>query len=62
MMPIANCASVPAIVEWPKYREGCERGGGDGEPTNIVFRADRSYIEADDYRKEGMEYINSIPR
>jgi acetylcholinesterase len=53
---------VPGIAEWPKYGEGYEHVPGHTAPSNFVFRADKSYIEADDYRVEGMAYINSIPR
>jgi acetylcholinesterase len=30
--------------------------------TNFVFRTDRSYVEKDDDRKEGVAFINSIVR
>jgi acetylcholinesterase len=30
--------------------------------TNFVFRADKSYIEKDSNRKEGVSFINSIVR
>jgi acetylcholinesterase len=33
-----------------------------GEPTNFVFRADKSYIEKDDDRGDGVAFINSIVR
>ncbi|GAB1200241.1 hypothetical protein APSETT444_009611 [Aspergillus pseudonomiae] len=47
-----NVANIPV---WPQYSQ---------ETSNFVFRLpkDGSYIEADTYREDGIEYINSIPR
>jgi len=44
---------VPGIVEWPQYR---------GEPQNFVFRKDKSYVEKDIDRVEGIAFINTIVR
>ncbi|KAL4932324.1 putative triacylglycerol lipase (LipA) [Aspergillus undulatus] len=52
----SNGHGVPDIPAWPKYTSDT--------PSNFVFRLPReeSYVEGDDYRVEGMEFINSIPR
>ncbi|KAA8900216.1 Alpha/Beta hydrolase protein [Sphaerosporella brunnea] len=39
---------------WPMYSRE--------EPRNFVFRSDQSYVEEDDYRIDGMEFINSLLR
>jgi acetylcholinesterase len=44
---------VAELPSWPKYGK---------QPTNFVFRADKSYVEPDDDRKEGVDFINSIVR
>lgn len=44
---------VAGIAEWPRYGENA---------TNFVFRTDKSYIEEDTDRAEGIAYINSIVR
>ncbi|RAH82887.1 alpha/beta-hydrolase [Aspergillus japonicus CBS 114.51] len=52
-----NGHGVDGIPQWPRYTPA------DG-PANFVFRLPRteSYVEADTYRAEGIEYINSIAR
>ncbi|RAH71997.1 putative triacylglycerol lipase (LipA) [Aspergillus aculeatinus CBS 121060] len=52
-----NGHGVDGIPHWPRYTPS------DG-PSNFVFRLPRteSYVEADTYRAEGIEYINSIAR
>lgn len=45
---------VKGIAEWPAYKQS--------GPKNFVFRNDTSYVEDDTYRKEGMDYINTILR
>jgi carboxylesterase type B len=45
--------TVSQIPEWPSYA---------GNATNFVFRKDRSYIEEDDDRAEGVAYINNLVR
>ncbi|PYH79516.1 triacylglycerol lipase [Aspergillus uvarum CBS 121591] len=52
-----NGHGVDGIPQWPRYTPA------DG-PSNFVFRLPRteSYVEADTYRAEGIEYINSIAR
>jgi acetylcholinesterase len=45
--------AVANMPEWPQYGK---------QPTNFVFRADASYVEADDDRKEGVAFINTIVR
>ena len=45
--------TVAGLPKWPKYGK---------QPTNFVFRADKSYVELDDDRKEGVDFINSIVR
>ncbi|GAQ07692.1 lipase 4 [Aspergillus lentulus] len=52
-----NGHGVPQIPQWPKYTPG-------KKASNFVFRLPRngSYVERDDYRLEGMDYINSIAR
>lgn len=46
---------VPNIATWPKYKK-------KKNATNFVFRKDKSYVEVDDDRAEGVTYINSIVR
>jgi acetylcholinesterase len=46
-------SEVANAPEWPQY---------SGNATNFVFRADKSYIEKDDDRVEGIKYINSLVR
>ncbi|KAB8225932.1 Alpha/Beta hydrolase protein [Aspergillus novoparasiticus] len=50
-----NGHNVANIPQWPQYSQ---------ETSNFVFRLpkDGSYIEADTYREDGIDYINSIPR
>ncbi|KAE8143921.1 Alpha/Beta hydrolase protein [Aspergillus pseudotamarii] len=50
-----NGHKVANIPQWPQYSQ---------EASNLVFRLpkDGSYIEADTYRADGIDYINSIPR
>ncbi|KAJ5412022.1 uncharacterized protein N7487_006381 [Penicillium crustosum] len=50
-----NGHGVSDIAKWPKY---------SSRATNFVLRLPRneSYIEADTYRAEGIDYINSIAR
>ncbi|KAJ5580014.1 Triacylglycerol lipase (LipA) [Penicillium hispanicum] len=50
-----NGVGVPAIPTWPRY---------SSQAANFVFRLPRSesYVEADTYRAEGIDYINSIAR
>lgn len=45
--------AVPNLPVWPQYGE---------KATNFVFRADKSYVEADVDRKEGVAFINTIVR
>lgn len=45
---------MSGIAEWPAYKLSA--------PKNFVFRNDTSYVEDDTYRREGMEYINTILR
>ncbi|KAL0635255.1 hypothetical protein Q9L58_005821 [Maublancomyces gigas] len=49
-----NNHNVKGIAEWPAYKQS--------SPKNFVFRNDTSYVEDDTYRKEGMDYINTILR
>ncbi|KAJ5659236.1 hypothetical protein N7507_005687 [Penicillium longicatenatum] len=50
-----NGHGIPSIPTWPSF---------SSQATNFVFRLPRneSYVEADDYRVAGMQYINSIAR
>lgn len=48
-----NGHGVNDIPAWPQYKK---------QVSNFVFRKDKSYIEADDDRKEGVAYINSLVR
>jgi len=45
--------AVSQAPEWPSYATNA---------TNFVFRKDKSYIEDDDDRAEGVAYINSLVR
>lgn len=51
----ADCLLVSDIAQWPKY---------SSRATNFVLRLPRneSYVEADTYRVDGIDYINSIAR
>ncbi|KAL2832450.1 Alpha/Beta hydrolase protein [Aspergillus cavernicola] len=51
-----NGHGVPDIPEWPPYTAK--------EPSNFVLRLpkNQSYVEDDDYRVDGMAYLNTIPR
>lgn len=46
-------SAVPNTPEWPSYAD---------EANNFVFRKDRSYVEGDSDREEGVAYINSLVR
>jgi len=48
-----NGHGVSGAPSWPKYGKAV---------SNFVFRTDKSYIEKDDDRKEGVAYINSLVR
>ncbi|KAJ5565121.1 Triacylglycerol lipase (LipA) [Penicillium frequentans] len=50
-----NGHGIPNIPTWPQF---------SSQATNFVFRLprDESYVESDDYRVAGMQYINSIAR
>ncbi|KAL1612321.1 hypothetical protein SLS60_000547 [Paraconiothyrium brasiliense] len=48
-----NGHGVSGIATWPQYGKSV---------SNFVFRADKSYIEEDDDREEGVAYINSLVR
>ncbi|KAI9370647.1 Alpha/Beta hydrolase protein [Aspergillus egyptiacus] len=52
-----NGHGVPGIPGWPQYTTS-------PRPSNFVFRLPKSesYVEDDDYRADGMSYINTIPR
>jgi hypothetical protein len=44
---------VAGLPLWPQYGK---------KPSNFVFRADTSYVEDDDDRREGVAFINEIVR
>jgi hypothetical protein len=46
-------AAVAGVPHWTPYGI---------KPVNFVFRADKSYVEDDDDRKEGVMFINQIVR
>jgi carboxylesterase type B len=47
-------AGLPSLPTWPKYdREN---------PTNIVLNANKTYVEPDTFRKEGIAFLNTIWR
>ena len=48
-----NGHGVHGVPAWPQYGKSV---------SNFVFRADRSYVEDDDDRVEGVAYINSLVR
>ncbi|KAL5044497.1 hypothetical protein BDW71DRAFT_100745 [Aspergillus fruticulosus] len=52
-----NGHGVNDIPQWPQY-------SASDSPSNFVFRLPRyeSYVEADDYRVDGIAYLNTIPR
>ena len=39
---------------WPKYDLK--------KPTNMVLNSNKTYVEADTWRKEGIDFINSVAR
>jgi acetylcholinesterase len=41
------------MPKWPQYRN---------KSTNFVFRADKSYVEDDCDRREGVTFINTLVR
>ncbi|KAL3475269.1 Alpha/Beta hydrolase protein [Aspergillus californicus] len=53
-----NGHGVSSIPEWPQYTTA------DETPSNFVFRLPRngSYVQDDDYRVDGMSYLNTIVR
>ena len=57
----ADLIAVTGIPKWPRYASPTHH---QSTPANFVFRLPRgdSYVEKDDYRAEGIAYINSIPR
>ncbi|KAL4787594.1 Alpha/Beta hydrolase protein [Aspergillus varians] len=57
-----NGHGVPDIPQWPQYLT--KSNSTSNNPSNFVFRLPRneSYVEDDDYRVDGMAYINTIPR
>ncbi|KAL4803973.1 Alpha/Beta hydrolase protein [Aspergillus unguis] len=57
-----NGHSVPGIPQWPQYTTNTS--SSPDSPSNFVFRLPRedSYVERDDYRVEGMAYLNTIAR
>ncbi|KAL2838367.1 Alpha/Beta hydrolase protein [Aspergillus pseudoustus] len=57
-----NGHGVSDIAEWPQYPS--TSSSTKEKPSNFVFRLPRSqsYVEDDTYRKEGMAYLNTIPR
>ncbi|KAL4976588.1 Alpha/Beta hydrolase protein [Aspergillus desertorum] len=52
-----NGHAVNGIPQWPRY-------SAVDSPSNFVFRLPKneSYVEADDYRVDGIAYLNAIPR
>ncbi|RDW67168.1 putative triacylglycerol lipase (LipA) [Aspergillus mulundensis] len=52
-----NGHGLSDIPQWPEY-------SASSDPSNFVFRLPRddSYVEKDDYRVEGIAYLNTIPR
>ncbi|KAL2810891.1 Alpha/Beta hydrolase protein [Aspergillus granulosus] len=56
-----NGHGVSDIAQWPRYSRS---NPAKNKPSNFVFRLPRSqsYVEDDTYRKEGMAYLNTIPR
>ena len=47
-----NAHGLEGEPEWPKY--------DNGNATNLVFTRHGRYVEQDDWRKEGIAFINSI--
>lgn len=45
--------AVPNTPKWPGYAD---------KANNFVFRKDRSYVEGDSDREQGVAYINSLVR
>ncbi|KAL5335157.1 Alpha/Beta hydrolase protein [Aspergillus crustosus] len=57
-----NGHGVSSIPQWPRYPAKASAGSTD--PSNFVFRLPKgqSYVENDDYRADGITYLNTIPR
>ncbi|KAL4869391.1 hypothetical protein BDV12DRAFT_84412 [Aspergillus spectabilis] len=57
-----NGHGVPDIPQWPQYP--AKSSSSSTNPSNFVFRLPKSqsYVEDDDYRIDGMAYLNTIPR
>jgi acetylcholinesterase len=50
---ILTIGAVTGLPVWAPYGE---------KPVNFVFRTDKSYVEEDNDRKEGIAFINQIIR
>ena len=48
---LKNTSTVADAPKWINYAE---------QETNMVFNRLRSYIECDDFRKEGIAFINQL--
>lgn len=46
-----NNHQVANASTWPNYQDG---------PQNFVFQRQASYVEADDFRKEPIAFLNSL--
>lgn len=49
-----NATDGVGLPYWPKYDLGM--------PTNVVMNSNRSYVEADTFRRDGIAFINTIDR
>lgn len=49
-----NQGGKSGLPYWPAYKIG--------SPQNIVLNSNKTYVEADTFRKEAIDYINTIGR
>jgi carboxylesterase type B len=51
--PTDNVGAGPSLPPWPRYMD---------KAVNMVLNANDTRVEGDDWRKEGIDFINSISR
>ncbi|MCJ1312992.1 hypothetical protein MMC25_006668 [Agyrium rufum] len=52
--PNRGAGGQTGLPMWPEY--------GTGQPRNMVLNSNGSFVEADDFRQEGIAFINSVSR
>jgi carboxylesterase type B len=51
--PAGNEGASSTLPQWPRYLD---------KAVNMVLNANNTHVESDDWRKEGIDFINSISR